>query len=102
MTQIKDKKGKCGEFTRATMGDSREKECLREPALQSTITGGKISIDYILKVDKRGLIVLPKEIREKLDVGCSGKLLLMTLVETGRPSSIVLIPVERLFERATK
>ncbi len=97
MTQKKDKKGKSIELNKVPTGHSSESERHRTQAIQSATAGGTIGINHILRVDGRGMMVIPKEVRDKLDIVCGGEFMLLTRVQTGMAPIIILIPDDQLF-----
>jgi antitoxin PrlF len=53
-------------------------------------------VEAIVSVDERGQVVLPKDIRERMDLKKGEKLALSVMEKNGRPCCMVLAKVEFL------
>lgn len=62
-----------------------------ERAVLLAMEGDDVRIDHIVKMDSRGVVVLPSEVRERSDIGRKGDLLL-SIVKAGTTTAILLIP----------
>ncbi|MCF7635664.1 MAG: hypothetical protein LLF82_001158 [Dehalococcoides mccartyi] len=59
-------------------------------------------VDAILSVDARGQLVLPKEIRTKLDIQPGDKLAAITRHSGGKPCCLLLIKADEFSELANE
>jgi len=60
--------------------------------------GGCCKVESVISVDKRGQMVLPKEIRDKLRIDAGDKLALISWEKDGKVCCISLIKAEDLAE----
>ena len=61
-------------------------------------TAKRFAVEAIVSIDERGQMVLPKAIRERLDLSAGDKLAVAVLESGGRPCCINLIKAEELGE----
>jgi len=72
----------------------RGPETVLGPPLES------FSLVHILAIDKRGGVIIPKEVRERMDGPGEGKMLLVAEMVDGTTPMITLVPVNRPPEKA--
>ena len=66
------------------------------------MAGVKVDLNHILKINERGVIVIPREVMKKMNIGCGGELLLVTMAQAGMAPMIVLIPAQYLSKKNKK
>ena len=84
----------------APAGSSVEGMVRREPGDMHGAPLETIGLAHILVIDKRGGVVIPKEVREKMDSHGDGKMLLVAEVVNGTTPMITLVPAIRPSERS--
>lgn len=73
----------------------KSKKILGEPFSESKMDGNSVGVD-ILHVNERGVIVLPKGVREKLNAGQNREFVILTMSHKGEAPTIMLVPAGRL------
>jgi AbrB family looped-hinge helix DNA binding protein len=62
----------------------------------NNLSTGCCRVESVVSVDSKGQILLPKEIREKLDIKTNDRLVIVSLGKSDQPSGIVLIKANYL------
>jgi len=63
-------------------------------------TGECCRVEAVVSVDARGQVVLPKEIRDGMEIAAGDKLALVTLTRGGKPCCLVMTKAENLAKSA--
>jgi bifunctional DNA-binding transcriptional regulator/antitoxin component of YhaV-PrlF toxin-antitoxin module len=96
MPQKMNNGGKQDGRERAGREHSQKKECLHESVTQSAAVDEDVTLNQIVKINDRGVIVIPKEIMEKMDIGRERDFLLLSIERDGKAPVIVLLPSNQL------
>ena len=59
-------------------------------------------VEAVVSVDARGQVVLPKEVRETMEIVAGEKLALVTLNRGGKPCCLVMMKAEKLAKGASE
>lgn len=57
-------------------------------------------VEAVVSIDGRGQVVLPKAVRDGLELAAGDKLALVTLAQNGKPCCVMLMKAERLVKGA--
>jgi AbrB family looped-hinge helix DNA binding protein len=77
------------------MAKRNQNESLSDP---KTMGMGCCTVESLISVDERGQMVLPKEIREKANIGAGEKLAVVSWEKNGKICCISLIKTKDLME----
>ncbi|MBI0583210.1 MAG: hypothetical protein ISF22_03180 [Methanomassiliicoccus sp.] len=77
-------------------GERADKDKVPDKPTTRTVIKEEVKIECIIKINDRGVITIPREVRDKLDVGCGGKLLVVSVARAGKARTIVLMPLNCL------
>jgi AbrB family looped-hinge helix DNA binding protein len=80
---------------RAPAGSSVDGMVRREPEAMPGVPLETIDLVHILAIDKRGGVVIPKEVREKMDGHGGREILLVAEMVNGTMPLITLVPANR-------
>lgn len=86
----------------APAGSSVEGMVRREPGDMHGAPLETIGLAHILVIDKRGGVVIPKEVRGKMDGHGDGKMLLVAEMVNGTMPMIMLVPASQPSERSER